>query len=86
MGNPELCGDPLPKRCPDEKDPTISYGATEDGDKDEFITKGFYVSVALGFVVGFWGVCGTLIFNKSWRYAYFKTLNNAGDWLYVIAA
>ncbi|XP_068314992.1 receptor-like protein EIX2 [Pyrus communis] len=34
-------------------------------DEDGLITQGFYISMAIGFVVGFWGVCGTLIFNRS---------------------
>ena len=45
-----------------------------------------YVSIALGFIVGFWGVCGTLLLNNSWRYAYFQFLNKIKDWLYVIIA
>ncbi|XP_024017249.1 receptor-like protein EIX2 [Morus notabilis] len=89
LGNPELCGVPLSKKCPGEEEPAIS-GATEDRanyeEKDEFITEGFYISTAVGFIVGFWGVCLTFIFNKSWRYGYFKSLNNAGDWLYVTVA
>ncbi|PON42108.1 Leucine-rich repeat domain containing protein [Parasponia andersonii] len=85
-GNPELCGAPLPKKCLDEEEPTMSP-PTKDGEEqeyeDNFITKGFYVSIALGFVVGFWGVGGSLIFKKSWRHAYFKLLNNAWEWAYV---
>ena len=89
MENPELCGDPLPKKCPDEEPPTVS-GDTKDPnnnqESDEFISRGFYISAAIGFVIAFWGVCGTLIFNKSWRYKYFKMLNKIGDWLFVIVA
>ncbi|GMN69689.1 hypothetical protein TIFTF001_038735 [Ficus carica] len=89
LGNPELCGAPLAKKCPGEEKPTVS-GATEDHaddqEKDEFITRGFYISAAVGFIVAFWGFYLTLIFNKSWRYRYFKSLNNAGDWLYVTVA
>ncbi|GMN65473.1 hypothetical protein TIFTF001_034550 [Ficus carica] len=83
MGNPELCGDPLPK-CPGEENPTIGKASQED--QDAFISKGFFISAAAGFIVAFWGVCLTLIFVKSWRYRYFKALNNAGDWLYVTVA
>ncbi|GMN20135.1 hypothetical protein TIFTF001_047046 [Ficus carica] len=89
LGNPELCGAPLAKKCPGEEEPTVS-GATkdhaDDQEKDEFITRGFYISAAVGFIVAFWGFYLTLIFNKSWRYRYFKSLNNAGDWLYVTVA
>ncbi|PRQ58052.1 putative transferase [Rosa chinensis] len=64
-GNPQLCGPPLQKTCPQEDtNPQILEA------KDELITKGFYISMVLGFVVGFWGVCGSLIFNRSWRYVF----------------
>ena len=61
IGNPQLFGDPLPKKCPNEKEPTISSEAAEDGDEGEFITTGLYISVPPRFVVGFWGIFGTLI-------------------------
>uniref|UniRef100_A0A2N9GNM9 Leucine-rich repeat-containing N-terminal plant-type domain-containing protein n=1 Tax=Fagus sylvatica TaxID=28930 RepID=A0A2N9GNM9_FAGSY len=38
----------------------------------------FYVSMALGFVVGFWGVCGPLLLNKQWRIMYFQFLDHMG--------
>ncbi|VVA35927.1 Hypothetical predicted protein [Prunus dulcis] len=78
--NPLLCGPPLKKMCANQNEPT---DLSNEEDKDEFITLGFYISMGIGFVAGFWGVCGTLIFNRSWRYAYFKFLNNLNDWLYV---
>ena len=80
MGNPELCGLPLTKNCPGEEATT----AVDRDDPDTFISRGFYVCAGLGFMVGFWGFCGTLLFVKSSRYAYFKFLNGAGDWLYVM--
>uniref|UniRef100_A0A803P2W6 Leucine-rich repeat-containing N-terminal plant-type domain-containing protein n=1 Tax=Cannabis sativa TaxID=3483 RepID=A0A803P2W6_CANSA len=83
MGNPLLCGVPLPIKCPNGKVVTTSDEAIENHGDDGFISKGFYISLALGFVVGFWVFCGTLIFNKSWRCVYLKLLNNVGDWAYV---
>ncbi|GMN69647.1 hypothetical protein TIFTF001_038693 [Ficus carica] len=81
FANPKLCGEPLPKKCPGEDEPATS-GATEDhgddqDDEYQLITKGFYISSAVGFIVVFWGFCLTLIFNKSWRYRYLKSLNKA---------
>ncbi|ONI21651.1 hypothetical protein PRUPE_2G078600 [Prunus persica] len=76
--NPQLCGPPLKKMCADQNEPL-----SNEEDKDEFITLGFYISMGIGFAAGFWGVCGTLIFNRSWRYAYLKFLNGLNDWLYV---
>ncbi|XP_034710219.1 receptor-like protein EIX2 [Vitis riparia] len=74
-GNPTLCGLPLLKKCPRDKE--------EDDIQQDGNDMWFYVSIALGFIVGFWGVCGTLLLNNSWRYAYFRFLNKIKDWLYV---
>ncbi|XP_062090990.1 receptor-like protein EIX2 [Humulus lupulus] len=52
MGNPQLCGVPLPIKCRSEKE-TTSDEVVENHDGDEFISKGFYISLALGTVVGF---------------------------------
>ncbi|KDO39365.1 hypothetical protein CISIN_1g047152mg, partial [Citrus sinensis] len=62
-GNPELCGLPLRNKCPDEDSapsPERDDANTPEGE-DQLITFGFYVSVILGFFIGFWGVCGTLL-------------------------
>ncbi|CAN6566407.1 unnamed protein product [Malus baccata var. baccata] len=86
-GNPQLCGIPLQQLCPEETSPKeqpVFRDQVEE--KDEFITLGFYVSLALGFAIGFWGVCGSLIFIRSWRYTYYKFLNYVYDWLYVRVA
>ncbi|MED6218215.1 hypothetical protein PIB30_024854 [Stylosanthes scabra] len=81
-GNPKLCGAPLNNTCAihgrgicDENDARVDA---------QFITVGFYIAVAVGFVMGFWGVCFSLIFKKSWRYAYFKSLSDVYDNLYVL--
>ncbi|XP_008244648.2 PREDICTED: receptor-like protein 12 [Prunus mume] len=82
-GNPLLCGEPLPRTCSEEgKGPGQSMLVNED-DKDGLITQGFYISMGLGFAVGFWGVCGTLLLNRSCRYMYFNFLTFLNDWLYV---
>ncbi|XP_068338869.1 receptor-like protein 2 [Pyrus communis] len=59
-GNLQLCGAPLPNECKD---------IDADNERDEL--PWFYIFAALGFIVGFWGVCGSLVLNKTWRYAYF---------------
>ncbi|KAB2597657.1 LRR receptor-like serine/threonine-protein kinase [Pyrus ussuriensis x Pyrus communis] len=63
-GNPQLCGPPLPKICGDQQETPI---LSNEEEKDEPITLGFYISIALGFIVGFWGVCGGLIFVRPWE-------------------
>ncbi|KAF7813038.1 receptor-like protein 12 [Senna tora] len=81
MGNEELCGDPLPK-CPTEQ-----TGDDGDSEHDEkFFDGGFFISLSAGFSIGFWGVCSLIFFKQSWRYAYFKFLNDAYDKLYVMVA
>ncbi|XP_020412983.1 LRR receptor-like serine/threonine-protein kinase GSO1 [Prunus persica] len=84
-GNLQLCGPPLKKMCADEveKGPSEQTDFINQEDKDELITLGFYISMGLGFAAGFWGVCGTLIFSRSWSYAYLKFLNGLNDWLFV---
>ncbi|GAY31732.1 hypothetical protein CUMW_287170, partial [Citrus unshiu] len=89
-GNLELCGLPLANMCLDEES-TPSPGTDDDSntledEDDQFITLGFYVSSILGFFVGFWGVCGTLMLNRSWSYGYFNFLTGMKDWVYVIWA
>ncbi|KAH0980360.1 hypothetical protein GBA52_007537 [Prunus armeniaca] len=85
VGNLQLCGPPLKKMCVDEveRGPSEQTDFINQEDKDGLITLGFYISMGLGFAAGFWGVCGTLIFSKSWRYAYLKFLNGLNDWLFV---
>ncbi|KAL5572604.1 hypothetical protein UlMin_022201 [Ulmus minor] len=86
MGN-QLCGAPLAK-CQEEEHETSEANkeSMDEEGQDVYITKGFYVSAAIGFVIAFWGVCGSLLLIKSRRHAYFKLLNNVQDWIYVTAA
>ncbi|CAL5363248.1 unnamed protein product [Camellia sinensis] len=72
-GNLELCGLPLPSKCPGEEivvEPVLVRGKDKriQEDDDKFITIGFYVSMGLGFTFGFWTVFGTMIFNKPSRH------------------
>lgn len=85
-GNPYLCGEPMLKRCrgddnPGEAPTSIFY---EDNDEKDKIL--FYFVVALGFMTGFWGIIGILIFNKSLRYPIFRYLETVGDKIYVAIA
>ncbi|CAL2241707.1 unnamed protein product [Prunus armeniaca] len=84
-GNPLLCGLPLLRTCDEEeKGPGQTVLVNQD-DKDGLISQGFYISLGLGFAVGFWGVFGTLLFNRSCRYKYFNFWTCFTDWLYVKA-
>ncbi|KAL1322830.1 hypothetical protein HN51_067839 [Arachis hypogaea] len=83
-GNPKLCGAPLNKTCPIHGHQISEHDAY--GDDEQFVTEGFYIAMAVGFVMAFWGVCFSLILKKSWRYAYFKLLSDVYDKLYVFVA
>ncbi|XP_061999249.1 receptor-like protein EIX2 [Rosa rugosa] len=62
-GNRLLCGPPLPRLCSDHAEKTGDREEEEEEGKDELITQGFYISMALGFVVGFYGVICPLLFK-----------------------
>ncbi|KAB2634075.1 receptor-like protein 2 [Pyrus ussuriensis x Pyrus communis] len=79
-GNPGLCGSPLPNKCP-KKSPGDS-DTTKDQEDVHDSGNGIpwlQISVTLGFIVGFWGVCGPLALSRSWRYAYFEFFSNVVD-------
>ncbi|PIN25577.1 Leucine-rich repeat protein [Handroanthus impetiginosus] len=85
IGNPRLCGPPLIlKPCPSDKTPVGNVDETHNQEHDNiFNSKGFYVSMALGFIVAFWGVSGTLFLNKWCRITIGKMLICVEDWLYI---
>ncbi|RVX01978.1 LRR receptor-like serine/threonine-protein kinase FLS2 [Vitis vinifera] len=84
IGNAQLCGVPLTKNCieDDESQGMDTIDENEEGSE----MRWFYISMGLGFIVGFWGVCGALLFKKSWRHAYFQFLYDIRDWVYVAVA
>ncbi|KAL2334712.1 hypothetical protein Fmac_015925 [Flemingia macrophylla] len=68
-----LCGPPLPiNYYSNQKVPvTDNIGTKIDGHEVNW----FFVSMAIGFVVGFWTVVAPLLVYRSWRYAYFSFLD-----------
>ncbi|XP_009368629.2 receptor-like protein EIX2 [Pyrus x bretschneideri] len=78
-GNPLLCGVPLTKCLGDETPPFPSSDAGDNKYEDDNGKLWLYASITLGFITGFWGVCGTLIVKKSWRYAYFRFFDDMKD-------
>ncbi|KAJ1418049.1 Leucine-rich repeat [Sesbania bispinosa] len=83
-GNPGLCGAPLPKNCVGEgnvNDESMQHG----GNNDDF-TKSLYLGMGVGFAVGFWGICGSIFLNRTWRHTYFRFLNYVKDQLLVFMA
>jgi EIX receptor 1/2 len=86
-GNRDLCGWPLQKKClEDEATQDSKIGSTHQEQENSHERLWFYTSIAVGFVVGFWGVCGTLVLKSSWRHAYFQFLERIGDRIFVTIA
>ncbi|PQQ04701.1 tyrosine-sulfated glycopeptide receptor 1 [Prunus yedoensis var. nudiflora] len=83
-GNPRHCGAPLPNKCGLNKGIDVDNKNNKDVDNGLHQLPWFYIFTALGFIVGFWGVCGSLIINKTWRYEYFRFIDNLQDRLHVI--
>ncbi|XP_055814657.1 receptor-like protein EIX2 [Solanum dulcamara] len=78
QGN-KLCGRPLLVNCTSNGNiPNHEY-ANDESDKDEL--DWFYISMAIGFALSFWGVCGSLLFKRSWRHAYFRFLDRSWEML-----
>jgi Leucine-rich repeat (LRR) protein len=90
IGNPELCGDHLLTSCSSllsgngEQERKHEDNADEDDDKTERL--GLYASIAVGFITGFWVVCGSLMLKRSWRHAYFNFVFDTRDKLLVLMA
>ena len=59
-GNADLCGKPLDKICPGDEEVAHQKPETPEEDSQED-KKPIYLSVALGFITGFWGLWGSLI-------------------------
>jgi hypothetical protein len=81
-GNVDLCGKPLDKKCPGDEEDAHQKPETPEEDSQED-KKPIYLSVALGFITGFWGLWGSLLLIRNWRHAYVLFLNNIIDTVYV---
>ncbi|XP_034710631.1 receptor-like protein EIX2 [Vitis riparia] len=71
IGNPELCGAPLTDDCGEDGKPK---GPIPDNGWIDM--KWFYLGMPWGFVVGFWAILAPLAFNRAWRHAYFRLLDD----------
>nr|TKW02537.1 hypothetical protein SEVIR_8G248400v2 [Setaria viridis] len=81
IGNPGLCGRPLPKVCPGDqppvqRDPVISH-------EDDKAQIDFHLGLIMGFLVGLWIIFCGLLFKKTRRYAYFSLFDKLYDMFYV---
>ncbi|XP_022746294.1 brassinosteroid LRR receptor kinase-like [Durio zibethinus] len=87
IGN-HLCGPPITKNCGrNGETPEITNGDSSEG-RHRSEVNWLYVSIVVGFFMGFW-VVAPLFVIRSWRLAYYKKLEHIGDklnvfWAYVI--
>ena len=77
-GNANLCGKPLDKKCPGDEEIAPEKQETPEESSPED-NKPIYLSVALGFITGFWGLWGSLLLWQTWRHAYVLFLDNIID-------
>jgi ABC-type branched-subunit amino acid transport system permease subunit len=82
IGNPGLCGHPIPRECPG---PPRDNSDLESWRKHGLSQMDFLLGLIIGFVTGAWMVFCGLLFMKRWRYAYFGLLDQLYDRLYVIS-
>ncbi|KAG2384625.1 uncharacterized protein HKW66_Vig0117160 [Vigna angularis] len=74
-GNIDLCGEQLNKSCPgDHTTAKPEEAAGGDGD-DSVFYEALYMSMGVGFFVGFWGLIGPILIWKPWRIGYLRFLN-----------
>ncbi|CAJ2653684.1 unnamed protein product [Trifolium pratense] len=81
-GNADLCGKPLDKICPGDEEVAHQKPETHEESSHED-KKALYLSLALGFITGFWGLWGSLFLSRNWRHKYVLFLNNIIDTMYV---
>ncbi|MBA0560423.1 hypothetical protein Golob_017322 [Gossypium lobatum] len=87
MGNVGLRGLPLNAICPeDEKQQDGGVEHNNLDDEKLYKGSGFYVSLIIGFTLGFWGLCWTLLFNWPGKPASFQFFDNMVDWLSLAMA
>ncbi|KAM0005032.1 putative non-specific serine/threonine protein kinase [Helianthus debilis subsp. tardiflorus] len=72
IGN-KLCGAPLTNDCVHVDKPDTTSDQKEDGGSHK-VDWGLIISIALGFIIGFWGIVVSLMLNRSWRITYFRLL------------
>lgn len=71
--NRELCGAPL-KKCIKEKEENLKNANPSTGNEDPLI-ESLYLGMGVGFVVGFWGLGGSLFIIRRWRHTYYQFLD-----------
>ncbi|GLT41434.1 hypothetical protein SLA2020_155000 [Shorea laevis] len=68
----ELCGLPLKDNCSEVNHVVPSTGNNRGKDMNGAKVNWLFVSMALGFIWGFWSVLSPLVISRQWRYAYYR--------------
>ncbi|CAL9137572.1 unnamed protein product [Musa acuminata var. zebrina] len=84
IGNPYLCGPPLPINCTVNIVKAIEEEQNKNSSESRMETLWLYTSIMLGFITGFWMICGSLLLRRTWRITYFRAIDNMIDKLYVV--
>ncbi|KAK9072512.1 hypothetical protein SSX86_008946 [Deinandra increscens subsp. villosa] len=84
--NAGLCGLPLTKPCPRDKElevPTLIGHSEGTVESIEELQRWFYIGVTTGFAIAFWIVCSVLLLYSRGRHAFFRFMNTLEDWVYI---
>ncbi|GKV08995.1 hypothetical protein SLEP1_g20561 [Rubroshorea leprosula] len=68
----ELCGLPLMNNCSKVNHVVLGTGNNGGKDMDGANVNWLFVSMALGFILGFWSVLSPLVISRQWRCAYYQ--------------
>ncbi|MQM21986.1 hypothetical protein Taro_055033 [Colocasia esculenta] len=82
-GNPYLCGSPLDVPCEDGDKQEDHNNPDELEEHKNGNAMWIYVFTVLGFILGYWAVCGTLIMHNRWRTMFFIFIDGKFDQLYM---
>ncbi|KAM0013761.1 putative transferase [Helianthus debilis subsp. tardiflorus] len=89
-GNAGLCGNPLTKSRPHDKEVEVLPLVDQSKGGDEMngtydLCRWFYIGGATGFAIGFWKwiACGALLVSHWGRKAFFHFMDSLEDWVYV---
>nr|GEY90723.1 leucine-rich repeat domain, L domain-like protein [Tanacetum cinerariifolium] len=86
IGNAGLCGPPLTKYCPGDKELEVTPVVGErksEGEAIDELKKWFYIGGSAGYVTGFCIVFGALLINRHARHGFFQCHDSLKDWVYV---
>ncbi|XP_054813247.1 receptor-like protein EIX1 [Prosopis cineraria] len=82
--NLDLCGMPLNKKCLEDSMPSPQIFDHPEDDGDSLFSQQFYLSLGIGFAIGFWAFMGPLLFNRSWRQTYYRFVNDVTNRIHVM--